>query len=355
MIKKNTDKWNIATLFFAACVALALMGIGTFTPVHTIVEPVHCAECHPEQAAEMNATTHLAHFSHDIYEIAEKISAPNTTGLTKEEADSYGCMMCHNTWYIREKVYVNGYNLLQNVSGDDNHRLTFNDIVISRTNISTQYDLPVTANSFSTQFIRLGTATTNPTITVQNPGTSGLASGMKLISDTDYTTNSTGIILDGSADQVSALYNGNGSLKITYSLTSNDVRSFKEMWGELSALSPAQGVFYDDKIGRDTCGKSEMGLCHAASTALGMNMAVSGVYFTHDIAPTSTEYTPKQVKMCAVCHFNILPPMTAEGELIPSNISQIDNIKISPIWAHTQIQCIMCHSHAGIGAGIQSD
>jgi len=84
-------------------------------------------------------------------------------------------------------------------------------------------------------------------------------------------------------------------------------------------------------------------------------MAGGGIYFTHAIASTSTEYTPKQVKMCAVCHLNILPPMTAEGELISGNISQIDNIKISPMWAHKQIQCIMCHSYAGIGAGVQSD
>ncbi|MCE8425905.1 MAG: hypothetical protein J5U17_09030 [Candidatus Methanoperedens sp.] len=333
MIKENIA--NIAKLLIVAGAALS------FIPIHTIVDPIYCGACHPEQMDEMN-TTHLAHFSHDIYETAEKIANPSTANLTKEEADSYACLMCHETWYIREKVYVNGYTLSPIVSGSGTYRLTFNDIVIPGTNMSTQYDLPVTADRFSTQFIRLGTAITNPTVTVQNPGTSGLTTGIKLIRDIDYTTNSTGVILDGSSSQVSALYNGNGSLKITYILTSIEVRSFKNIWGELSALSPIQGVFYDDKIGRDTCEKSEMGLCHAASTALAMNMAGGGIYFTHEIASTSTEYTPKQVKMCAVCHFNMLPPMTEEGELIPGNISQME-----PMWAHKQIQCIMCHSYAG--------
>ena len=157
---RKLAKITIAILIVAS-VGLAMASIGRFTPTHAIAEPVYCGACHTDQMAELNSTTHLAHFSQAIYDVAEQVGAGGTLEMTTAEAVSGACMMCHTTWNSRSMVYVNGYSLATNVndsSGNatDNYRLTFNDIVLSKTNSSVMYDVFVNITA-GNQFVRLGT------------------------------------------------------------------------------------------------------------------------------------------------------------------------------------------------------
>lgn len=377
--RKLTIQLVLAIALIAA-IATAAPYVGRFTPTHKIVEPVYCGACHPEQVEELSATTHLPHFAGAVYEEAEAIMAGGTAETTQAEAVAGGCMMCHNTWANRELFFVNGYSLTTD-STTGNTKVVFNDVTTTRTNKSILYDVAVNTAS-GDQFQRLGTNITpgKTAIYVQDPGSSGLIAGSKL-NNSEFTTNSTGATLLASAVNVTLL-NGTGTVRIEYQLNSTEVRSLTEMWGELSALSPTQGAFRNDQAAASgyTCGNPEKAMCHAIETAVGKGQANlmaenglgargSGVYFAHEMAYTSVEYSAKQVKLCAVCHVNKLPPMNSDG----TPISQIGNtppvIRVShgeeilntttmtvtsSDWAHKQIQCIRCHSHAGIGSGVES-
>lgn len=384
------DKVAIGKIFvlivLVAGIGYASANIGRFTPTHAIVEPVFCGSCHPDQVIELNATTHLPHFMGAIVEEAEAVTAGSGATVTLAESISGGCMMCHNTWYNRERIFVNGYEIQQNVSGTGNYYLKYNDIVFKPTNTSTMYDVIVTNNMTildAGQVVRLsgGIVTSGknaPSITVQDPSTSGIVIGTKLnASAGDYTVGSTNITLLNSTN-VTTLGAANASVKITYTLTSNSTRNLKDMWGDLSAMSPTAGVFFNDQTGSPSCGNSEKGFCHAVEITLGKNVANqlpenklqalgiggsgNGIYFQHEMAYTSAEYAAKQVKLCGACHFNKLPPMDSDGNPIriennaPSVyrsshgvIYQSNITTISSDWAHKQVQCIRCHGHAGIG------
>lgn len=387
----------VLLLAFVSAIGASLGSIGRFTPTHAIVEPVYCGACHTDQIAELNATTHLPHFAGAIYEEAESIEAGGAATVTQAEAISGGCMMCHNTWNNRDKIYVNGYSLTtaETVAGTQT-KLTMNGIGFTpASTAATMYDVAVTS---ATQYIRLGTSVNTIKVYVQDPGTSGLAVGLALANVTDYTFNTTGITLSGAGN--ATLLNDSdpdASLKITYKVgTTGAVKSYKEVWGELSALSPQPGAFWDDtaKTSTDTasCGNVEKGLCHAVEISVGKNTknqmqennlgtggassgSGNGIYFQHEMAYTSAEYAAKQVKLCGVCHVNKLPPMDANGEPIRQTlangqvvirvshgtelINTTDLTTTSSDWAHKQVQCIRCHSHAGISAiggitGVQS-
>ncbi len=377
------SKTNLARIFvlmvLVVGIGYATASIGRFTPTHAIKEPVYCGSCHPDQVQELNATTHLPHFMGAIVEEAEAVSAPNTAGITLAESVSGGCMMCHNTWNIRDQIFVNGYELNTNVDGTGNYQLKLNDVVLSATNKSTRYDVAVKLAG-GNQFIRLGsdivqTGKNMPKVTVQDPGTSGVVIGTALNSTAgEFSINATGVTLLDAGNVTALNASGDSAVKITYQLTSNQTRSLKEMWGELSALSPTQGVFYNDQEGRNTCGNSEKGFCHAVETVAGLNVANklpenklgvygSGIYFQHEMAYTSAEYQAKQVKLCGACHFNKLPPMDADGNPKRQDVTDIPQVyrsshgviyqtnitTISSDWAHKQVQCIRCHGHAGIG------
>jgi hypothetical protein len=362
----------VLVLALVGGVGMSMAAVGRFTPTHAIVEPVYCGSCHPDQVIELNATTHLPHFSGAVYQQAEAMEAGGAATVTQAEAISGGCMMCHNTWNNREKIFVTGYNL---TSQNNQTELSYNDITFTNTNASSQFDVAVTSAS---QFIRLGTGVSGIKVSVQDPGTSGVVAGTALKSPADYTANTTGITLVGSTN-VTAL-NGTGALKITYNVAGN-ATDFKTVWGDLSALSPTPGYFNDDKTGTASCGNPEKGLCHITEIAVGKNTmntmlenqaggtgvqlgSGNGIYFQHEMSYTSAEYAAKQVKLCGVCHVNKLPPMDANGEPIRqdvagarlvrvshgTNLIDTQNLTLSSSeWAHRQVQCIRCHSHAGIG------
>lgn len=387
------DKKMLAT-FVAIFLLLVGVGyatsIGRFSPTHKIVEPVYCGACHTDQIAELNATTHLPHFAGAIYEEAESIEAGGAATVTQAEAISGGCMMCHNTWNNRDKIYVNGYSLTtaETVAGTQT-KLSYNDVGFNpdpvKGKAGTMYDVPILLNGTGMQVIRLGTSVTGVKVVVQDPGTSGVTAG-RTITNTSTTSS---VILDGSADANLMLLNGTGSVKITYTVN-GAVVSFKTMWGELSALSPQQGVFYEDSAaaitGTASCGNVEKGMCHAVEIAVGKNTknmmqennlgtggassgSGTGVFFQHEMGYTSADYQAKQVKLCGVCHVNKLPPMDANGEPLglmidgvkvirSSHGTEILNTTISVTssdWAHKKVSCISCHAHAGIKSGVTSN
>lgn len=381
----------VIVLLLVAGVALAANSVGRFTPTHAIVEPVYCGSCHVDQVRELNATTHLPHFAGAIYEEAEAISAGTSAEVAQAEAVSGACMMCHNTWANRERIFVNGYNIVENVSGTGQYQLKFNDITFKSTNDAIQYNIVVPNASVLPKLIRLGSNVSSVKVYVQDPGTSGLVYGSKLTAPPDYVLNGTiGIdLLNAGNTTLLAAGAGDGTIYITYKVTQGNVSSLKTVWGDLSALSPTPGAFYNDQSGSNSCANPEKGFCHAVETAVGKNIknlmaenqipnggSGSGIYFQHEMAYTSTEYAAKQVKFCGVCHFNKLPPMTADGEPIRQDLpndavvlrishgTEILNTQnvttVSPDWAHKQVQCIRCHSHAGIGpldglTGVRSD
>jgi hypothetical protein len=387
---KSTIAKILILFAILAGIGFASANIGRFTPTHAIVEPVYCGACHPDQIVELNATTHLPHFAGAIIEEAEAIEAGGAKTVTQAEAISGGCMMCHNTWNNRDKIILNGYSVTTaNTVAGVQTKLSYNDIGFNPDPIkgkaATQYDVAVTSAS---QVIRLGSNVSGIKVFVQDPGASGLTAGVQLVLTSDYTVNITGVTLSG-AGNASILNTtpSSAALKITYTVNNGAVTTYKGAWAELSALSPQAGAFYNDQgtdpaTGTASCGNPEKGLCHAVEISVGKNTknqmqennlgangassgSGNGIYFQHDMAYTSAEYAAKQVKLCGVCHVNKLPPMTADGEPIRQDVTGAAVIRsshgteiinttsgltiTSPDWAHRQVQCIRCHSHAGIG------
>lgn len=367
----------VLVLAFVGAIGASLGAVGRFTPTHAIVEPVYCGACHTDQVRELNATTHLPHFASAVFDNAKKASAGGdyAAELTTAEAVSGGCMMCHNTWNNRERLYVAGYNLTQNGTTKD-FKLAYNDMTFDPAGLVTRYNVAVSATL--PQYIRLGTAVGTITVTVQDPGTSGLVAGSKLIVASDYNLNgTTGIDLIAGTN-TSALSTGTGTVKITYKVTTAGTAtvSYKTLWGDLSAVSPATGFFQDDITNKPSCANLEKGSCHVIEEAVGFAAANvmpenvgavgsgNGIYFQHDMAYTSAEYAAKQVKLCGACHTQKLPPMTPDGEPIRLNAGALPQVirlshgnvtfetnvsATSNDWAHRQVQCVRCHGHAGIG------
>jgi hypothetical protein len=366
-----------------AGIGFAAAQIGRFTPTHAIVEPVYCGACHPDQIVELNATTHLPHFSGAVIDESNAIAAGNPAAKTTQaEAISGGCMMCHNTWDNRGKIFLTNFSLTD--LGNNNSQISYNDINVNPTNSGVKYNVAITS---TTQFTRLGGNVSGIKVVVQDPGTSILVAGAVLGTPADYTANTTGVLFVAGANTTAL--NGTGSVKITYKTGGNTV-SYKDAWGMLSALSPKPGYFLDDQTGAASCGNPEKALCHAVEITVGKNQqnqlqentagangtqlgSGNGIYFQHDMSYTSAQYAAKQVKLCAVCHVDKLPPMDADGNPLPQvqagvgvlrlshGVASIDTtganatIVTSPDWAHRQVQCIRCHSHAGIGSGVQSN
>lgn len=367
----------VLVLALVGGVGMSMAAVGRFTPTHAIVEPVYCGSCHPDQVRELNATTHLPHFMGAIYEEAEAAAKPRTSSITLAESVSGGCMMCHNTWNNRDKIFVKGYEIVENVSGTGEYQLKLNDVGFGNENTNTLYDVAVVVPAGSSiQTIRLGSNVNNIKVTVQDPGTSTVyKAGASVKQSGNYTLNgTTGIDLLISGPVIAELNATGGALKIVSNVNNGQTVDFKTLWGDLSAMSPTPGVFYNDQSGKNTCGNSEKGACHIVEVATGLNMvnkmaenkqgvSGSGTYFQHDMAYTSAEYAAKQVKLCGACHINKLPPMDANGEPIRQDITDTPKVwrsshgtiyeteitTISSDWAHKGVQCIRCHGHAGIG------
>lgn len=307
------DKKTIATaiigiLLISAMSLAASASIGRFTPTHAIVEPVYCGACHPEQVDELSATTHLLHFANAVGEAAEN----NGEEITMAQAIASGCQMCHNSWGNRELFGIANYS----------------------------YD----SGSHLAQWESVATSGVENTVFYWTNGSPQYSEG-----DTDYMR------LD-------------------------------RLWGDLSSKSPNTQMAFKLTNGSNTseqlasCGSIEKGLCHAVQTSAGLSAAgkkgesPAGYgntnYYTHEMAYTTADYVGKQVKYCAVCHVNKLPPMEDDGTAIEATGGDISllyqhhgdhyfNVSWqSNDFAHKNVQCIRCHSHAGInniGTGVSSN
>lgn len=146
--------------------------------------------------------------------------------------------------------------------------------------------------------------------------------------------------------------------------------SYGQVWENLSALNG------EDPMTPSCGGSAEHGMtCHAQSLAVAE--AANGSlteghghdrmsFFKHDMGSTrASGSNMKQVKMCGNCHFAKLPPTMADGtpnkaalenntdeffhynyggDNLDGNVTYTENS-----WAHSNVQCIDCHAHAGAG------
>lgn len=297
----------LAVVMLIAALGSAAAGIGRFTPTHAIVEPVYCGACHPEQVEELGATTHLAHFANAVGEVADE----NGRTISQAQAIAGGCMMCHNSWNNRENFGVGNFT----------------------------YDA------------------TNDTVRWESYNRSG--------------TQNTVLWWNNASD--------------SYTMGGTNYLRLDAVWGMMSANSPNPNVAFRLINSSNTsqrlasCGTLEKGMCHAVESAAGLSAAggkgettVSGIggntnFYMHEMSYTTADYVGKQVKYCAVCHVNKVPPMYTNGtarEATGGSVSLLYRTHYfnatwqSPEFAHKNVQCIRCHSHAGInniGTGVQSE
>lgn len=373
-----------------SAILFAAPTIGRFVPTHKIVEPVFCVSCHPEEGAELTATTHLPHFTKAVQDITTEfgtIAKPST--ISEAEAITGGCTMCHNYWENFKWFGVTNHAIVD-VEIDNPDPVT--DIY---GNDVSPYGLAST-ESFSWRIQE------QPDATKWGPdkitgGVEPWAAGIDTYQYTDV--------------------NGVTHTRLDY------------VWSELSSLSPGPVVFEvleEDGTVAEGCGTAEKGLCHAAEQAValaavnkklefpdqknvgngidgdvfavgadadgdgvveaGEGPSGNGVFFTHEMAYTTAQYAAKPVKLCGACHVFKLPPMTWGGEpwagadirdwsdnsaldgSVPSTdpfgftptydqsgfVSFVRSGKTfdvmyrTPDWAHQIVPCMRCHVHAGI-------
>lgn len=338
----------------------------------------------------------------------------NPTNVVVATNNSFAAGIDNGTVLGSDNYTITNTGIVLNGSSNTVKALSGNKSTININATVTMRDVAVRVGM--TRF-RLGTNVSNVKVTVQNPGTSGLAVGDILDgptvaagSGTDFSLSfgytpsdefATYIIFSATSAKSNALSAGKGSVRITYNVDQLPVDTWEEVWADMSILSPnAVGAFIDDKTkvpsyntnlqntgisgyGYASCGNPEKGLCHIAQNAVGIGAANmmqenqlltgasgNGIYFQHEMAYTSAQYAAKQVKLCGVCHVNKLPPMEADGtpmRVEASDVPQVsyhgtfqtDTSIVTSDWAHRGVQCIRCHGHAGIGTeeegtGVQS-
>jgi len=386
-----------------AMIAIAIIGsvlfaaptIGRFMPTHKIVEPVYCGSCHPEQAEELAATTHLPHFAKAVQDITTEYGATPKT-ISEAEATTGGCTMCHNYW---DNFKWFGVTNLAIVPVEVDNPETITDIY---GNTVSPYGLGST-QTFSLQYQEQAVP-----LSVKPDGHDGGVEPWKAGIDTYEYTDANGV----------------KHSRLDY------------VWSALSVLSPGPVVFElkgTDGNVAEGCGTAEKGLCHAAEQAVAMaavNMKLEfpdqanagnaagavyqgdtdtyivadkdgdgvadagesvggqGVFFGHEMAFTTAQYAAKPVKLCGACHVFKLPAMKWGGEpWMGDDIKAASGIAVSgdpfgfdptydmtgftdfvrsgktfdityrsPDWAHQIVPCMRCHVHAGInGEAVSSN
>jgi len=384
---------TLVAISVIAAILFAAPTIGRFVPTHKIVEPVFCVACHPEEGAELGATTHLPHFTKAVQDITTEFGASKT--ISEAEAISGGCTMCHNYWENFKWFGVTNSNIVEvELDSPEPIRDIYGNDVSPYGLASTQ--------SFSWRIQERPDATKVPA------GVTGGVEPWAAGIDTYFYTDAAGV----------------NHTRLDY------------VWSELSSKSPGPVVFEvlkEDGSGiAEGCGTAEKGLCHAAEQAValaavnkklefpdqrnegnqltytydadtsdsyivgdlngdgiadpGEGVSGQGVFFTHEMAYTTAQYAAKPVKLCGACHVFKLPPMTWGGEpwagadirdfsddknlqgSVPStdpfgftptydqsgyiNFTYSgDNFNVmyrTPDWAHQMVPCMRCHVHAGI-------
>ena len=356
----NRLRFGLKAMVAIAVIASILFiapAIGRFVPTHRIVEPVFCGSCHPEQVVELNATTHLPHFSGAVADVA----IANGYKIPAAEAISGGCMMCHNYWENMKWFGIT--NAAISLLETDNPA-PIKDIY---GNVVSPYGLASTQDWMFNM---------SETIEPWQPG-------LDVYAYTDA--------------------GGVNHSRIDY------------VWSALSALSPGPVAVTRINVSTQaitSCGTAEKGLCHIAEAAVGLSAAGkkqefpdinqtahgAGVFFTHEMAYTTAQYAAKPVKLCGACHVFKLPPMKWGGEpwygddvkalsntnpsgAVPNQLPFVgdpfgftpnykmtgelkfvrssetyDVLYRTPDWAHANVPCLRCHAHAGInGESVSSN
>ena len=439
-------------LTLVAGAGLALGSVGRFTPTHKIVEAVNCISCHPEQAEELSATTHLTHFAREVNNFYF-----DNTGyqLTDAESITGGCTMCHNYW-DNMKWFGSNYFIVEPYDFDNPEPIYDNEPYTGTGSGGTYYGVSGYPAGAIGQYLDPDKATDIYGNAVSNYGLGSTVTYLMRLGHVEpwtvgideYTYQSVGT--DGviSADDET-------NYRVDY------------IWSALSSISPGPAAFVEIDPGVDGaygtaddtviegCSNAEKGLCHIAAEAVAlsannqkleaiptadvgndgvlgtaddgcgldgvcgpdpvtginddpiMSGRGNGVFFQHEMAYTTAQYAAKPVKLCGACHVFKLPPMVWGGEAWASmdikyassmvragpntdrndvdeptalfteadqyadpfgfaptyndNTGEFHNINgrapdresfdiryRTPDWAHMNVPCIRCHSHAGI-------
>lgn len=277
---------------------------GRYVPTHKITEEVYCGSCHEAQVQELNETTHLAHFTGTL---------ESRTGeeLSSAGAVSGGCMMCHNNWDKRERLYVKNWTIQDTGNGYYNASWA-------------------SVNSSSEVAAEIGQPIGNRT---HVEGANG-----------NYTR------FDVVWENLSARSPRTIDTKDT---AETNMRTCGEVQDALTCHGAASGVV-----------KAAQG---DFSEVPGQDMEDSGVFFEHDMgSPRQTASNMKYVKMCGSCHYKQFPPTRRNGTPMASALNEDfhvdynitegedrtleDNFTVyyrDNSWTHGNVQCIDCHSHAG--------
>lgn len=318
----------VLVLALVAGIGLAFGSVGRFIPTHKIVQPVYCGSCHPEQVAELSATTHLGKFSEEVLSFTKKANSngtavpPTSSAYPNGRIISGACVMCHNYWENMKWYGVNNFKLA-----------------------AYDGDIP-----------DIGTLT--PATDIYGNAVSPYGLG----STKQYAMNITSNATSGLTSEPWKA----GLDVYQYSDPAGKHTRLDYVWSALSAVSPGPIGFvnYNAVSGKvSSCGGGtvEHGMCHIAASSValaytdqkyeisdyttsGVNGINSsgpdngnyggdittafgtlqsgkfagrsgkGIFFTHEMAFTTAQYAAKPVKICGACHVTKLPPMRWGGE-----------------------------------------
>lgn len=432
----------ILVLSLVAGAGLALGAVGRFTPTHKIVEPVFCVSCHPEQAAELTATTHLQHFAYEVDDRFGVINGINPeTGknwaMTDAEEITGACTMCHNFWDNMKWFGVN-----------------YMDISLYEHDVpGSLYDCePATGRASGgkvpqyygcDEYGNLGNNVTGLYVDTPKDIYGNVISNYGMGSTNAWVLK-IGIVDPWRPGLDTYAYTDVGPDALPTTLDDQNWKRVDYLWSALSALSPGPVAFQEidpgidlaygtaDDVTAASCGTAEKGLCHIAVESVSLAAAGkkqefsstrdvgpdgimgtaddiagpggtsgAGVFFNHEMAYTTAQYAAKPVKLCGACHVFKLPPMVWGGEAWANmdikSASRLTDGKggvgeVTPLftelnvysdpfgfrpaydltgeyhglygsgaakeyfdiryktpdWAHQNVPCIRCHSHAGV-------
>lgn len=111
---------TVMVLLLVAGVALAADSVGRFSPSHKIVQPVYCAQCHPEQFEELTETTHLAGFVNNLKRATDVANPGLEEPIKNETLISAACTMCHNNWDNFQEYGLGDFYLKYDASAGTN-------------------------------------------------------------------------------------------------------------------------------------------------------------------------------------------------------------------------------------------
>ena len=370
-----------------SAVFLVAPTIGRFTPTHFIIQDVYCGSCHPEQVSELGSSgAHLAHFASQVNSTYTTLTN-GTSSLSAAMAITDGCTMCHNYWDNMEWFGVNNFNLSPVMFTNP---APITDIY---GNAISPYGL-----SSTTGFVfSIGGPKNSANAGLANTGVEPWDAGLGVY----QYTNATGV----TKTRVDYIWSA-------LSAISPGPAFFNSTGGNASAQggcgTAEKGLCH---IAQNSVAIAEFGARpefpnNGSNGTAPIKTSGSGVFFRHEMAFTTAQYAAKPVKLCGACHVFKLPPMVWGGEPWSAKVVQLaslnngtilDNgrlpqtmpngdpgdpfgftplypvagsINISytghnqtfniaykaPDWAHANVPCIRCHTHAGVnGVGVSDN